>query len=189
MEDSREIYCLAKGGQLEKFVNVSPPDARQSKCRFKRALMRNPRYQTEEREEADESEEVQSFPANSPVPRLYDQCMDLLAKYTHCFESLEDFPLDIGRDIFLKAEDKLLQDTQATKVSLEIFSEAYPSDFLPSCSISSCLGLINDHEVGLPALLSRTVQLEVSDCHIDDNHDLLGAILNLDQWTTYRTSV
>ena len=172
MEGSREIYCLSKSGQLEKFVNVSPPDGR--KNRFKRALMRNPTYQTEEKEE------VLSYPANSPVPRLYDQCMDLLAKYTHCFDSLEDFPLDIGRDIFFKAEARLLQDTDASRQSLEIFSQAYPSDFLPACSLSSCLGLINDHEVSLPALLSRTVQLEVSDCHIDDNHDLLGAILKLE---------
>lgn len=178
MEENLGIYCRSASGTLEKFIHSpSSPTPSAQRSLFRRVLIRNVPQDEQEQEEEEESS---TFPAYSAVPSLYEQCMDLLAKFTHCFDSLEDFPLDFGRDIFHRAESRLSVDCESTRQSLQMFSSAYPLDFLPSCCLSSCLRLINDREVGLPALLARTVQLEVTDCHIDDGHDLLGELIKLD---------
>merc|ERR1712126_413565 len=118
-------------------------------------------------------------PANTAVPSLYQQCMELLANYTHCFDSLEGFPLDFSKEIFEKAEEKLLIDRDETIGSLEIFSEAYPEDFLPSCSLTNSLHLLNNFELSLSSLLSQVVQLEIIESDIDDDHDLINLITDL----------
>merc|ERR1712126_146464 len=118
-------------------------------------------------------------PANTAVPSLYQQCMELLANFTHCFDSLEDFPLDFSKEIFEKAEEKLLIDRDETKRSLEIFSEAYPEDFLPSCSLTNSLHLLNNFELSLSSLLSQVVRLDIIESDIDDDHDLINLITDL----------
>ena len=171
MEDNSAIYCRSAAGVLERFSHRQTAE----KSLFQRVLIRNTP------ETCEPVERRPTLPAGSPVPSLYDQCMKLLARHTHAFESLEDFPLDFGREIFEQAESHLMVDSETTKQSLEMFASAYPKDFLPSCCLSSCLSLINDRELSLSALLSQTVQLEITDCHIDDDHDILGEILKLEQ--------
>lgn len=112
------------------------------------------------------------------VIKLYDQCMEILSNYTHCFESLVDFPEDFGKEIFEAASSKLSIDNQNTKKSLEIFSEAYPNSFLTQCKLSNML-MINNYELCLPVILTSIVKLDLTNCHLDDEHDLLGQLINL----------
>jgi len=111
------------------------------------------------------------------VNSLYDQCMELLSKYTHCFDSLMDFPEDFAKEIFSKAVKYLGEDTETTCKTLHLYCEAYPLTFANQCKINSIL-LINNYELSLPVLLSRVVKLDLSNCDLDDKHDLLGKILN-----------
>ena len=58
----------------------------------------------------------QPEPANMSgrVTSLYDQCLAFLARFTHCFDSLEDFPPDFGTAIFRLALDRLTVDSRDT---------------------------------------------------------------------------
>jgi len=84
-----------------------------------------------------------------------------------------DFPEDFGKEIFEAASSKLSIDNQNTKKSLEIFSEAYPNSLLTQCKLSNML-MINNYELCLPVILTSIVKLDLTNCHLDDEHDLLG---------------
>ena len=146
----------------------------------------------------------QSGPANMSgrVTPLYDQCLAFLARFTHCFDSLEDFPADFGMAIFRLALDRLTVDGRDTlrypsvrprgggprsgvrsssilSRSLTTFSSAYPSLLLPSCRLQSSLLLLNQYEVSLPGLLAATASLDLSHCGLHDSHDLLQQLSQL----------
>ena len=113
------------------------------------------------------------------VTSLYQQCMQLLSSFTHCFDSLVDFPEDFGREIFSLAVEKLAKDSESTRASLQVFTAAYPASFLPHCCLAASLPLINNYELCLTAMLSNTVQLELADCKLGDRHDLLAELPHL----------
>ena len=162
-----DIYTRSSSGILQKLKTKN----------FLSFQVQNAQKSSSQRD--DENCEVKTFPAGSSVPSLYDQCMELLSQFTHCFESLEDFPEDFGREIFNKALDKLLIDNENVVKSLETFTRAYPDQFLSSCHLNKSLRLINNYELGLPALISHVVSLEISDSDVDDDHDIIDTILNL----------
>eukprot|EP00092_Neocalanus_flemingeri_P021686 GFUD01023524.1.p1 GENE.GFUD01023524.1~~GFUD01023524.1.p1 ORF type:complete len:376 (-),score=117.97 GFUD01023524.1:38-1165(-) len=112
------------------------------------------------------------------VIKLYDQCMELLSYYTHCFESLVDFPEDFGKEIFNKAVNKLGVDNENTKKTVQIYCEAYPETFLPQCKLTNMV-MINNYELCLPMVISSTVKLDLTGCQLDDDHDLLGQLVHL----------
>jgi len=123
-----------------------------------------------------ETTRTKNFTGN--VIKLYDQCMELLSYYTHCFDSLIDFPEDFGREIFDSAVNKLLVDNENTKTSIQIFSDAYADNFLSQCKITS-LKMLNNYEICFPSIIRNTVKLDLSLCGLDDNHDLLEQIVHL----------
>ena len=165
--DSTEIYFRPRNGNLKKLVST------------KNFHFRAPTDSAGNQDSSITTLSEKYYPANTAVPSLYQQCMELLANFTHCFDSLVDFPLDFGEEIFDKAKDKLLVDREETRRSLKIFAEAYPEDFLPSCSLSNSLHLLNNFELSLSSLLSQVVQLEIIESDIDDDHDLLNLITDL----------
>ena len=167
MEENTEIYCKPRHGTLQKLITSG------------NGLLFKTRIFNPADIEGGEDISVKHFPREEGVPSLYQQCMDLLSHYTHLFESLVDFPLDFGKEIFDKSIKHLLSDNENSKRSLEIFSEAYPSEFLPTCKLARCLPLLNNYELCLPALLSQVVKLEIIDSNIDDDHDILEAVVNL----------
>ena len=168
-ENNTEIYCKPRHGTLQKLITSG------NGLSFKTRIF-NP---ADIEGSASEEISVKHFPREEGVPSLYQQCMNLLSHYTHLFDSLVDFPLDFGKEIFDKSTKQLLSDNENTKRSLEIFSEAYPSEFLPTCKLARCLPLLNNYELCLPALLSQVVKLEIIDSNIDDDHDILEAVVNL----------
>jgi len=170
-ENNTEIYCKPRHGTLQKLITSG------NGLSFKTRIF-NP-ADIEVEGSASEEISVKHFPREEGVPSLYQQCMDLLSHYTHLFDSLVDFPLDFGKEIFDKSTKQLLSDNENSKRSLEIFSEAYPSEFLPTCKLARCLPLLNNYELCLPALLSQVVKLEIIDSNIDDDHDILEAVVNL----------
>ena len=170
-ENNTEIYCKPRHGTLQKLIT----SGNGLSFKFKTRIF-NP---ADIEGSASEEISVKHFPREEGVPSLYQQCMDLLSHYTHLFDSLVDFPLDFGKEIFDKSTKQLLSDNENTKRSLEIFSEAYPSEFLPTCKLARCLPLLNNYELCLPALLSQVVKLEIIDSNIDDDHDILEAVVNL----------
>jgi len=111
------------------------------------------------------------------VVSLYTQCLALLARFAHCFESLVDFPPDFGEEIFnLAVKSSLMKDCEETCTALRTFGSAYPNLFLPSCNLTNSLVLINNYELSLPGLFSSTTTLDLSNCGLDDAHELLGQL-------------
>jgi len=162
------IYYRPRNGALQKlFVSENR----------NRTVFRLPQKQdSDDEEEVVEENVAKNF--SGTVIKLYDQCMDILCNYTHCFESLVDFPEDFGREIFEKALTKLAEDSDKTKKSIEIFCDAYPNSFLTECKLSNML-MINNYELCLPSILTPTVKLDLSCCQLDDEHDLLGQLIHL----------
>lgn len=111
------------------------------------------------------------------VVSLYSQCLALLARFSHCFESLVDFPPDFGEEIFnLAVKASLTKDCEETCAALRTFGTAYPDLFLPSCNLADSLVLVNNYELSLPGLFSSTTSLDLSYCALDDAHELLGQL-------------
>jgi len=111
------------------------------------------------------------------VVSLYTQCLALLARFAHCFESLVDFPPDFGEEIFnLAVKSSLTKDCEETGTALKTFGTAYPHLFLPSCNLTDSLVLMNNYELSLPGLFSSTTSLDLSNCGLDDSHELLGQL-------------
>jgi len=111
------------------------------------------------------------------VVSLYSQCLALLARFSHCFESLVDFPPDFGEEIFnLAVKASLTKDCEETCAALRTFGSAYPDLFLPSCNLADSLVLVNNYELSLPGLFSSTTSLDLSYCALDDAHELLGQL-------------
>lgn len=111
------------------------------------------------------------------VVSLYTQCLALLARVSHCFESLVDFPPDFGEEIFnLAVNASLMRDCSETCTALNTFSTAYPDLLLPSCNLTDSLLLLNNYEMSLPGLFSSTTSLDLSNCDLDDSHELLGQL-------------
>ena len=164
--DGTVIYQRNANGTLRKLVTQN------SATSFR--LLKSFTFQENENKET-----KKFFPAKTPVPSLYSQCMELLSNFTHCFESLVDFPLDFGKEIFMKAADKLLTDSFITRASLETFNDAY-QEFLSSCSLVNSLPLLNNYELSVPMLLKNVVSLELIQSDIDDDHDILDVLVKLE---------
>jgi len=134
---------------------------------------------TEENNQKSLVAEEQKSEANlsGQVVSLYTQCLALLARFAHCFESLVDFPPDFGEEIFnLAVKSSLTTDCVETCTALKTFGTAYPNLFLPSCSLTDSLVLLNNYELSLPGLFSSTTSLELSNCQLDDSHEFLGQL-------------
>ena len=174
MEGCSEIYFKPVHGALQK--KLFQYTATNNQAKFFNNV-RNPRTTFSTTDEEIVSEKY--FPSCSGVPSLYSQCMELLSNFTHLFESLVDFPKDFALEILEKAEDKLLTDCDDTVTTIGIYQEAYPDHFLPEVSLVNALHLINNYEMCLPAILSNVVRLEMCDSNIDDGHDILEVILDI----------
>ena len=162
------IYYRPRNGCLQKlFVSEDR----------NKTVFRIPQRQDSD-DELETVEETVTKNFSGTVIKLYDQCMEVLSNYTHCFESLVDFPEDFGKEIFEKALIKLGVDSENTKKSLQIFCDAYPNSFLPECKLSNML-MINNYELCLPMILMSTVKLDLAGCQLDDEHDLLGQLVYL----------
>ena len=93
--------------------------------------------------------------------------------------------------MYNQVKSSLSKDCVETCTALKTFGTAYPDLFLPSCklvqfsnlsclvllspSLTDSLVLLNNYELSLPGLFSSTTSLELSNCGLDDSHELLGA--------------
>ena len=82
----------------------------------------------------------------------------------------QDFPEEIGSRIWKRA----LDDGNCER-NLCVFAEAYPDAFLPDCRISS-LVLLDDRVELWPALLAHVRSLDLSDCQMGDDHEIVGEL-------------
>ena len=82
----------------------------------------------------------------------------------------QDFPEEIGSRIWKRA----LDDGNCER-NLSVFAEAYPDAFLPDCRISS-LVLLDDRVELWPALLAHVRSLDLSDCQMGDDHEIIGEL-------------
>ena len=108
---------------------------------------------------------------------LYELCIEFIAENAEDLESLEDFPLQIGLEIWqkltiFKKEQKTLSDEDKSVQTLSIFNDAYPQEMLTKCKISNLL-VINNYEAEINCLLRNCLQLSLTSCNLDENHDLL----------------
>ena len=93
-----------------------------------------------------------------------------LALHADYLESLEDFPEEMGGRIWKRA----LSDGNCER-NLGVFAEAYPGSFLPECRVSSLL-LLDDRLEQWPTLLAHVRSLDLSDCQMGDDHELVGEL-------------
>ena len=82
----------------------------------------------------------------------------------------QGFPEDVGRRIWKRA----LSDGNCER-NLRVFADAYPRSFLPDCRIAS-LVLLDDRVDLWPAVLLHVRSLDLSDCQMGDQHELVGEL-------------
>ena len=108
------------------------------------------------------------------VKTLLNTCIDFVSYHAEHLESLEGFPFQIGEIIW----DKLLNRGKLDRANrervqiLESFVDGYPSEMLKSCHINS-LVLLNNFEEEIKILIRYCTSLSLSNCKLDENHDLL----------------
>lgn len=113
------------------------------------------------------------------VKTLYKTCLEFVATYADCLDSLVGFPEVVASDVWKTCYDKLCLPGKYTCLTLATFCVAYPTLILPECQIVDNLHLINNYEHELCSVLSHVVHLDLSGCHLGDDHDILRAFKDM----------
>lgn len=113
---------------------------------------------------------------------LYYRCIQYIAQNLHMVDSFYGFPDLVAADIFQEAEKcKKFEITSAendSRKNLQLFCDIYPENVLSSLNLSSsCQGLNYwlEHFLAFSGLHS----LDVSDCFLGDEHEILSHIAHL----------
>ena len=104
-----------------------------------------------------------------------------MASNTEWIESLEDFPEDIGAQIWREALRLDMLDIPGLKSCQTVFTfvEAYPNLMMSEILVNNLI-LVNDYQEELMMLLRKTKRLDLSHCGLDDQHELLGQICQME---------
>lgn len=119
---------------------------------------------------------------NKALVSLYQQCIQYVAQNLHMVDSFYGFPDLVAADIFQEAEEcKKFEITSAENNSLknlQLFCEIYPDNVLSSLNLSTSYRALNywlEHILAFSGLHS----LDVSDCFLGDEHEILSHIAHL----------
>lgn len=119
---------------------------------------------------------------NKALVSLYQQCIQYVAQNLHMVDSFYGFPDLVAADIFQEAEKcKKFEITSAENNSLknlQLFCEIYPDNVLSSLNLSTSYRALNywlEHILAFSGLHS----LDVSDCFLGDEHEILSHIAHL----------
>lgn len=122
-----------------------------------------------------------SWEVRSPVS-LYHRCIQYIAQNLHMVDSFYGFPDLVAADIFKESEKcKKFEITSAENDSLknlQLFCEIYPDSVLSSLNLSASCRALNywlEHFLVFSGLQS----LDVSDCFLGDEHEILSHIAHL----------
>ena len=106
---------------------------------------------------------------------LRNICLVFVAKNLGAVDSLQGFPSEIGREIFDNCAADKFKDFSNFKEQtqiLELFTEAYPDEFLISCKFNK-LEVISELDYQIPSLIRYVQKLDLSGCRLGDSHDIL----------------
>ena len=115
-------------------------------------------------------DQLRSYNLKGELLSLAECCVAFVSAHLDYLESLRDFPEEIGGRIWKRA----LIDGHCER-NLGVFADAYPKAFLPDCRISS-LVLLDDRVELWPAILAHVRSLDLSDCQMGDDHELVGEL-------------
>lgn len=115
---------------------------------------------------------------------LFQLCIDFIAKNAHELESLEDFPLDIGIQIWHSCKQLRSIPNDETVQILQTFCNAYQGEILEKCKLSDLL-VINNYEKQIRVLFENCTVLDLSGCDLDETHDIVVDIPRICQKLTY----
>ena len=91
-------------------------------------------------------------------------------------DSFEGFPSEIAKEIFEKCMSMKFKDftnnDEQSKI-IDLFTEAYPEEFLTSCRMINSLITINEIDEQIPFLIKGLRALDLSGCNLGDRHDIL----------------
>lgn len=119
---------------------------------------------------------------NKAPVSLYQRCIQYVAQNLHMVDSFYGFPDLVAAAIFQEAEKcKKFEITSAENNSLknlQLFCEIYPDNVLSSLNLSTSYRALNywlEHFLAFSGLHS----LDVSDCFLGDEHEILSHIAHL----------
>ena len=107
---------------------------------------------------------------------LRSMSMTYVCENISLVDSFEGFPSEIAKEIFekclnIKFKDFTNNDEQSKIIDL--FTEAYPDEFLTSCRMINSLITINEIDEQIPFLIKGLRSLDLSGCNLGDSHDVL----------------
>ena len=106
---------------------------------------------------------------------LFKLCLDFVAENAFEIESLEGFPIQMGEQIWNACiETKSIFGPRSAEI-IDTFVEAYESEMLSSLKLSDLM-VLNNHEDGLKSLMKYCTVIDLSNCGIDEDHDVLNNI-------------
>ena len=106
---------------------------------------------------------------------LFKLCLDFVAENAFEIESLEGFPIQMGEQIWNACiETKSIFGPRSADI-IDTFVEAYESEMLSSLKLSDLM-VLNNHEDGLKSLMKYCTVIDLSNCGIDEDHDVLNNI-------------
>ena len=110
---------------------------------------------------------------NEKAGTLFQICANIVASNSEAVESFAGFPEEMAAKIF-STMLRVIEEPGPEKIAP--FSNAYPKTFLPSCRLRNSLVLINNHEELIGLMLTHVQALDLSGCHLGDEHELLDVI-------------
>lgn len=120
---------------------------------------------------------IRSYNSDGSLMTLQQCCLNFVAANVDLVDSFDGFPEDFAKLIFFKAIKKFEHSDWSTIAHL--FCSAFSPNFLTDINVNNQI-FLDKFELGLKATFNHVVRIEVADCAIDDNHDLLKDIIAMD---------
>ena len=104
------------------------------------------------------------------VSRLFKICLDFVADNLEAVDSFETFPEEVAKQIWDVTFRK--RGYHVNTKCLKLLSTAYPEEFLPSLKVRNLITL-NEFDDRFFALIENVTRLDLSHCHMGDQHEVL----------------
>jgi hypothetical protein len=113
---------------------------------------------------------LREYNAAGRLLSLFDCCLNFVTVHLDLVDSFEGFPEDVAAHIWQRGLDNA-----TCELNVSAFCQAFPDVFLPKCKIDSAL-LLDTYDALFPQLLANVVELDLSDCKLGDDHEIIAAL-------------
>ena len=132
-----------------------------------------------------------SFPSaitkSNKIETLRSKSMAFVCSNITLVDSFEGFPSEIAKEIFQKCTEikfKDLTNCNEQRKIIQLFTDAYPDEFLTSCKLNNSLNTVNELDNQIPYLIAGLHSLDLSGCCLGDSHDILPLLKSCKKLTT-----